>query len=48
MVPFPIPKPSKDYLDALETGKMLHLVCVDLGGHTLTIAVIYGWAGAEK
>ena len=40
---YPVPKPSKDYQDAVATGRR-GIYCMDLGGATLIIAVINAWA----
>ena len=43
----PLPNPSKDYLDAVATGRCA-IYCMGTGGATPVIAVIYGWTGAKK
>ena len=47
MVPYPIPKPTDDYRDALATGRCC-IYCLDLEHSTIIIANIYGWTGAIK
>ena len=44
---YPIPNPTKVYYDAHATGRCA-MYYMDMGGATLTIAVIYGWIGATK
>ena len=46
-VPYPVPKPTDDYLDALSTGRYC-IYSVDPEHFTLVIAIIYGWIGARK
>ena len=41
---YPIAKPLKDYHDAVATGRCA-MYCMDMGGVTLVIAVVYGWGG---
>ena len=47
LVPYSIPPPTKDYLDAYETGRCA-IYCLDLGGCTLVCGVIYGWTGGTN
>ena len=42
-----VPKPTKDYLDAVRTGRLL-IVCMDVEGTTLACATVYGWTGGSK
>ena len=44
LVMYHIPNPTKDYDDAHATGRC-HIVTVDVGGVSLTIANIYIWLG---
>ena len=44
---YPIAKPIKDYHDAVATGRCA-MYCMDMGGVTLVIAVVHGWAGVKK
>ena len=43
----PIAKPIKDYHDPVATGGCA-MYCIDMGGVTLVIAVVYGGTGARK
>ena len=44
---YQVTNPTKDYLDAVATGRCI-IICMDLGGTTLSIACIYGWTGAKQ
>lgn len=45
--PYPIPKPTEAYLDAVETGRCM-ILNFDLEKDTLPIAIMYGWTGGAK
>ena len=44
---YKVPKPAKDYLDAVQTRRLL-IVCMDIDRITLACATIYGWTGGLK
>ena len=44
---YSVPKPISDYADAEATGRC-KIVCCDVGGCTLAIAIVYGWTGGTK
>ena len=45
--PYPIPKPTEAYRDAVETGRCI-ILNFDLEKSTLPIAIFYGWTGGAK
>ena len=47
LVLYPITQPTDDYLDAEKTGRC-KIFCIDIGGHTVACAVIYGWTDGSK
>jgi len=47
LIIYPITQPTDDYLDAEKTGRC-KIFCVDIAGHTLVCAVVYGWTGGTK
>ena len=47
LIPYPIPNPSKNYQDAVDTG-ICGIYCMDLGGTTHAIAIVYGWTGGGE
>ena len=46
LAPYPVTNPTQDYHDAVASGRCA-IYNIDCQGATLTIAVIYGWAGAK-
>ena len=47
LVFYEVKAPIKDYEDAKATGRCA-IYCTDIGGTTITCAVIYGWTGCRK
>ena len=45
--PYPIPKPTDAYHDAVETGRCM-ILNFDPEKDTLPIAILYGWTGCAK
>ena len=43
---YQVQKPTKDYLDAVATGRCI-IVCADINGCTFACANLYGWTGAK-